>query len=93
MKKQRLDSIEQFNSAQRADLAEKEIAELAIVQEFLPEPPSAAALESIIKEAMSVTGASQVSDMGKVMAHIKPQILGRASMKDVGEQIKSLLSS
>lgn len=92
MKKQRLDSIAQFNSASRADLAEKEISELAIVEEFLPEPLDQSELDKIIAEAISSVQAQKVSDMGKVMAVIKPQILGRASMKDVGDKIKSQLS-
>ena len=93
MKKQRLDAISQFVSAQRNDLAEKEKSELAIIEEFLPDPLSVEEIEQIIAHAISSSNAQKVSDMGKVMALVKPQILGRASMKEVGDQIKAQLES
>lgn len=93
MKKQRIDAFEQFTNAGREDLASKEQQEIQIIQEFLPEPLNVSEIEDIVSKAISTTNASQVSDMGKVMALVKPQVLGRASMKEVGEKIKSLLEN
>lgn len=93
MKKQRTDAITQFESAQRSDLAEKEKSELAIIQEFLPEPLDSSELEKIISEAIAQSGAEKVSDMGKVMSLVKPKVLGRAPMKEVGDKIKSHLEN
>lgn len=93
MKKQRLDATSQFVAAQREDLAEKERSELSIIEEFLPEPLPVEELEKIIVDAISSTNAQKVSDMGKVMALVKPQILGRASMKEVGDKIKAQLEN
>lgn len=91
MKKQRLDAIAQFKEASRDDLAEKEEQELKIIQEFMPTPLANEELDKLIVEAISAVEASEIKDMSKVMAHLKPQVLGRASMKDVGEKIKSQL--
>lgn len=91
MKKQRLDAMTQFKEASRDDLAEKEQQELNIIQEFMPTPLDADQLEKIITDAITAVEASAIKDMSKVMAHLKPQVLGRASMKEVGEKIKAKL--
>jgi uncharacterized protein YqeY len=91
MKKQRLDAMTQFKEASRDDLAEKEQQELNIIQEFMPTPLDADQLEKIIADAITAVEASAIKDMSKVMAHLKPQVLGRASMKEVGEKIKAKL--
>lgn len=93
MGKQRRESIEQFEQAQRQDLADKEKAELAIISSYLPQPLSAAEILNFIDEALKQTSAASMKDMGAVMAILKPQLQGRADMGEVSKQIKSKLSS
>ena len=76
MIKQRRDSIQQFESAGRLDLAEIEAGELAVIQEFLPRALGEAELELLIDGAMHASGAAAMKDMGKVMAILKPQVQG-----------------
>jgi len=92
MVKQRRESIKQFEAAQRQELADKEQQEIAVLQEFLPSALSESELTEIIKSAMAETGAATIKDMGKVMALVKPKVLGRADMGAVGAKIKSLLA-
>ncbi len=91
--KQRRDSIQQFQNANRDDLVKKETFELGIVQEYLPEPLSEEALNQIIQNALKESGAASIKEMGKVMAIIKPQVQGRADMGNVSAKIKTLLSN
>jgi uncharacterized protein YqeY len=91
MVKQRRESISQFNSGGREDLAAKEQAEIDVISTFLPQALSEAELDTIINEAVTETGATSMKDMGKVMAIIKPRITGRADMGAVSQKIKSLL--
>ncbi|WP_421142552.1 GatB/YqeY domain-containing protein, partial [Aeromonas dhakensis] len=81
MVKQRRDSISQFEAAGRQDLADKESAEIAVLQEFLPQQLTAAEIAALIEQAIAESGAAVMADMGKVMAVLKPKIQGRA---DVG---------
>lgn len=90
--KQRKESIEQFTKGGREDLANKERAEIVVLQEFLPEALSPAELEQIIRDTIAETGAQSAKDMGKVMNAIKPKVQGRADMSVLSQQIKSLLS-
>ena len=92
MTKQRRDSLSQFKDAGRDDLAEQEELELAVIAEFLPEALSEDELESLIKQAITDSGAESMRDMGKVMAILKPQMQGRADMGNVSKKIKSLLA-
>lgn len=92
MVKQRRESISQFESGGRADLADKEQAEIDIISEFLPQALTDDEIESIINEAISQTGAASMKDMGKVMGIVKPRITGRADVGAVSGKIKSLLS-
>jgi uncharacterized protein YqeY len=92
MVKQRRESISQFQSGHRNDLAEKEQAEIDIISDFLPQALSAEEIETIINKAISETGATSMKDMGKVMGIVKPQITGRADVGAVSGKIKSLLS-
>lgn len=92
MLKQRKDSIEQFEKAGRHELAEIEIKETAIIQEFMPEQLSDAEIDSLINEAISATGASEMKDMGKVMGMLKPKLAGKADMGAVSARIKAKLS-
>lgn len=93
MVKQRRESIEQFEAASRTDLADKERAELSVIQGYLPEPLSAEALAAIIQTIISETGASGVRDMGPVMNALRSQVQGRADMKAVSQAVKAQLSS
>jgi len=91
MVKQRRESISQFQSGGRNDLAEKEQAEIDIISDFLPQALSEEEIETIINTAISKTGAASMKDMGKVMGIVKPQITGRADVGAVSQKIKSLL--
>lgn len=91
MCKQRRDSIEQYQAAGRTELADVEIAEIAVIQEFLPAQLSAEELDTMIAAAITQTGAESMKDMGKVMGILKPQLQGRADMGEVSKQIKSNL--
>ena len=91
MVKQRRESISQFKSGGREDLADKERAEIEIISDFLPQALSEDEIETIISRAISDTGAASMKDMGKVMGIVKPQITGRADVGAVSQKIKSLL--
>ncbi|MFO1357132.1 GatB/YqeY domain-containing protein [Plasticicumulans sp.] len=91
MLKQRRESIAQFESAGRTDLAEKEAAEAAMIQTYLPAALSPAELDALIDATITATGAAGVRDMGKVMAAIKAQAQGRADMSEVSARIKTRL--
>ncbi len=91
MVKQRRESISQFQSGGRNDLAEKEQAEIDIISDFLPQALSEAEIETIISKAISDSGAASMKDMGKVMGIVKPQITGRADVGAVSQKIKSQL--
>jgi len=91
MVKQRRDSIEQFQKGNRNDLADIEIAEIAVLKTYLPEPMSDAELDAVIDEAISATGAESIRDMGKVMGQIKSIAAGRADMGAVGAKVKARL--
>ena len=91
MVKQRRESISQFKSGGREDLADKEQAEIDIISDFLPQALSEDEIETIISKAISDTGAASMKDMGKVMGIVKPQITGRADVGAVSQKIKSLL--
>ena len=92
MRKQRRDSIEQFEAAERMDLADREKLELKILEEFMPEQLSTDDLNNMVAEAISITKADGVRDMGKVMAIIKPKAQGRADMSNISNIVKSKLS-
>jgi uncharacterized protein YqeY len=75
--KQRRDSIEQFKKGGRTDLADKEAAEIAALETYLPPPLDAAALEQIVDDAIRETGASTAKDLGKVMKAVMPKLAGQ----------------
>ena len=91
MVKQRRDSIAQYESAGRMELAEVEIAEIAVIQDFLPAALTEAEIEELIQQAIADTGAESMRDMGKVMAVIKPKIQGRADAGAVSGLVKKAL--
>ena len=91
--KQRRDSISQFQAANRQDLADKEQAELALYQTYMPQAMSDAEVNAAITAAIASTGAAGMKDMGKVMAELKPKLAGRADMGKVSALIKAKLSA
>jgi len=91
MVKQRRDSIEQFQKGDRNDLADIELAEIAVLDTYLPEKMSDAELDALIDEAISTTDAESIRDMGKVMGQIKSKAAGRADMGAVGAKVKARL--
>ena len=92
MVKQRKESITQFEQGGRSDLADKEKAEIALLQAYLPAQLSEAEVDALIKEAIATTGAASVKDMGKVMGIVKVKAAGRADMGAVSARIKAALS-
>ena len=80
---QRKDSVEAYAAADRQDLVDKETEEIKIISVYLPEQLPVEEIEEIIKTAISEIGASTLSDMGKVMGLVMPQVRGRADGKIV----------
>jgi hypothetical protein len=91
MVKQRRDSIEQFQNGNRQDLADIEIAEIAVLDTYLPEQLSDTEVDKIVDDAIADTGAESIRDMGKVMGAVKAKAEGRADMALVGAKVKSIL--
>ena len=92
MVKQRKESLVQFKAAGRDDLAATEQAEIAVIEQFLPQALSAAELAALLEQAISETGASTMQDMAKVMAWLKPQAQGRTDMGALSALVKSRLN-
>ncbi len=90
--KQRKESITQFAAANRDDLVAQEQYELGIINHYLPAPLSDTEIATLIAKALADSGATKVSDMGKVMALLKPQLQGRADMSKVSLMVKAKLS-
>ncbi len=93
MIKQRKESADQYTTGGRAELAEKELAEIEILKHYLPEQLSDAEIDALIEETIAATGASGIKDMGKVMGELKPRVQGRADMGEVSKKIKARLGS
>ncbi len=93
MVKQRRDSVSQFTEGGRKDLADAELAEIAVLEEYLPEPLSETELDELIDRAIDETGATGMRDMGKVMGIVKDRVQGRADMGAVSGRVKSRLSA
>jgi uncharacterized protein YqeY len=89
--KQRKDSIEQFSKGGRQDLVDKETAEVVVLEVYLPKAMPQEELESMIRDAVSQTGAQGAKDMGKVMKALVPLLAGRADNKLVSELVKKAL--
>lgn len=92
MIKQRRDSITQFEAGNRADLADIEKAEVAVLSAYLPQALSEAEIQAVIAEAIQASGAKSMQEMGKVMGLIRPKLAGRADMGQVSALIKTALS-
>ena len=92
MVKQRRDSVTQYGDANRQELADIELAEIVIIQEFLPEALSDSEVATMVSDAIAESGAQSMKDMGAIMAIIKPKIQGRADVGAVSKIIKAKLS-
>jgi hypothetical protein len=90
--KQRKDSIDAFSKAGRTDLLEKEQAELAVLQGYLPERLDAAAIQAEVNAIVAELGAAGPGDMGKVMGAVKARLAGKADMGQVSAAVKAALS-
>jgi len=90
--KQRKDSIEAFQKAERKDLADKEAAELVVLQAYLPARLSADEVAAEVKAIVTELGASGPGDMGKVMGAVKAKLAGKADMGQVSAAVKAALA-
>jgi len=92
MIKQRRDSITQYEAGSRKDLADAEKFEITVLQAYMPQALSEAEIAAAIAEAVQASGAKAMSDMGKVMAALKPKLAGKADMGRVSALVKSKLA-
>ena len=93
MLKQRRDSISQYEAADRQDLADAEKYEINVLQDYLPQALTEDEVAAILDKVVVETGASGIKDMSKVMAAIRPLIIGRADMAEISGLIKSRLNA
>jgi uncharacterized protein YqeY len=93
MLKQRRESIAQYESAGRADLADVEKFESGVLSQYLPQQLGDAEVAEAVAAAIAESGAAGVKDMGKVMALLKPRLAGRADMGKVSGLVKASLSA
>ncbi|WP_291870375.1 GatB/YqeY domain-containing protein [Maribacter sp.] len=90
--KQRKDSATIFTDQGRADLAEPELAQIAIIEQFLPEQLTEEEVEKIVVKTIATVGASGMKDMGKVMGMVSKEVSGKADGKTISTLVKKLLS-
>jgi uncharacterized protein YqeY len=91
MIKQRRESIVQFDGAGRKDLADQERAEIAVLEDYLPQALSPGELEALVAGAIDALGAKTLKDMGAVMTQLRPQVSGRADMGLVSKLVRERL--
>lgn len=92
MVKQRRDSINQFQTANRQDLVQKEETEVRVIQQYLPTQLTAEEIDQLVTAAISESGATSARDMGKVMTIIRPKAQGRADMALISNKVKEHLT-
>jgi uncharacterized protein YqeY len=92
MVKSRRESVELYKQGARQDLVDKEEAEIAVIESFLPQQMDAAATESAVAEAIAETGAAGIKDMGKVMAALRAKYAATLDMAKAGALVKAKLS-
>lgn len=92
-KKQRLESLEEFKKADRADLVEKLEAEIKVVDQYLPEQLSEDEVRAIVQETIDELGADSMKDMGAVMSGVMPKVQGRADGSKINGFVRELLSN
>ena len=93
MTKQRQESAKTYEEAGRLDLSERELAEIKVIEEFLPRQLTDSEIQSAISEAINEVGASSIRDMGKVMGTLKSKYAGQMDFGAVGALVKNSLSS
>ena len=87
------DTLEEtFKQQNREDLAEEELAQVRVIEEYLPKPLSSEEIEAAVKEIISQTGASSIKEMGKVMGIASKQMAGKADGKMISDIVKKLLA-
>jgi len=91
-RKKRIEAAEAFRAGGREDQAAKEEAELAVLEEFMPEPLSEEELERIVDDAIAENGATSLREMGRVMADVMPQVAGRADGSAVSQLVREKLA-
>jgi len=91
--KQRMESIDLFRKGGRADLVQKEEAELAVLQRFLPEPLTEEEIRTLIRTSIEQLGAKGIQDLGRVMKQVMPQVTGRSDGKRVNELAREMLGT
>jgi uncharacterized protein YqeY len=91
-RKRRIEAAEAFRSGGRADQAESEERELAVLQEFMPAPLSEEEIEEIVDDVIAEVGATSMRDLGRVMADVMPQIAGRADGSVVSQLVREKLA-
>jgi uncharacterized protein len=91
-RKRRHEAAEAFRAGGRDEQAAGEEAELAVLEEFMPEPISEEELERIVDDAIAENGATSLRDMGRVMADVMPQVAGRADGSAVGQLVREKLA-
>ena len=93
MTKQRQESAKTYEEAGRLDLSERELAEIKVIEEFLPRQLTDSEIQSAVSEAISEVGASSIRDMGKVMGALKSKYAGQMDFGIVGALVKNNLSN
>ena len=91
-RKRRNEAADAFREGDRAEQADKEERELAVIEEFMPEPMSEEDVERIIDDAIAETGATSLRDLGRVMADVMPQVAGRADGSTVSQLVREKLA-
>lgn len=89
--KQGNDSAALYKGQNREDLAEAELAQVSVIESYLPKPMSSEEIENAVKDIISQTGASSIKEMGKVMGIASKQLAGKADGKTISEIVKKLL--
>lgn len=90
--KQRRDSVDQYKSGGRDDLAQKELDEISVLQNYLPKQLTPDELAAEVQAAIAAVGAKSAKDMGAVMKHVQPKVQGRAEGRAVSEAVKAALA-
>ena len=91
-RKKRIEAAEAFRLGDRAEQADKEEAELAVLEEFMPEPLSEEEIEEIVDDVIAEVGATSLRDIGRVMADVMPQVAGRADGSAVSQLVREKLA-
>lgn len=92
MIKQRQDAIQQYRNANRTELADKEAEEITILEAYLPEQLSDAAVQAAVEKAIQTANATEMKDMGKVMGILKSELEGKTDMKKVSQLVRASLA-